>query len=68
MDKILTKSEAAERIRRPKATLDFWRHKGIGPKSFLLAGRIVYRESDLEAWLDEQYNREHGGDFAAAET
>jgi hypothetical protein len=43
-----------------KATLDFWRHKGIGPKSANLGGRVMYRESDVEAWIAEQ--------FAAADT
>ena len=55
MDPLLTLDEAAERLRRPPATLRFWRHKGIGPKSFKLGRGVVYRESDLEAWVEEQY-------------
>lgn len=40
------------------ATLRWWRHegKGRGPKSFVLGGRkVVYRKSDVDAWLDAQY-------------
>ena len=55
MDRLLTKPEVAEWLRRPKATLDFWRHKGIGPKSANLGGRVMYRESDVEAWIAEQF-------------
>lgn len=40
----------------PVATLRYWRHNGTGPKSANLNGRrIVYRESDIQAWLDAQF-------------
>lgn len=40
------------------STLHWWRHegKGRGPKSFNLGGkRVVYRKSDVDAWLEAQY-------------
>lgn len=40
------------------ATLRWWRHAGgrQGPKSFRLgARRVVYRKSDVDAWLDAEY-------------
>jgi DNA-binding transcriptional MerR regulator len=39
----------------PVPTLRWYRAKGVGgPKSFRLAGRVVYRREDLEAWIAEQ--------------
>jgi DNA-binding transcriptional MerR regulator len=62
MEALLTQAEVAERVRRPVATLRFWRHKGIGPKSANVGGRVLYRESDVQKWLAEQF-----GDRAPAE-
>ncbi|UXN30695.1 helix-turn-helix domain-containing protein [Glutamicibacter sp. M10] len=47
--------EAAEFLRTPVNTMRFWRHKGIGPKSARVGGRIMFRRADLEAWLNEQF-------------
>jgi DNA-binding transcriptional MerR regulator len=52
--KILTLEEVAALTRVPAATLRFWRHKGIGPQSFRVGRRVVYKEADVVAWLDEQ--------------
>jgi DNA-binding transcriptional MerR regulator len=38
----------------PLATLRYYRATNTGPKSFKLAGRIVYRRSDLQRWITEQ--------------
>jgi predicted DNA-binding transcriptional regulator AlpA len=58
IDRLLTQKEAAERVRRPPATLRFWRVKGIGPKSANVGGRVLYKESDVEAWIAEQFAKE----------
>jgi DNA-binding transcriptional MerR regulator len=55
MEPLLTQAEVAERVRRPVATLRFWRHKGIGPRSANVGGRVLYKRSDVEAWLEEQF-------------
>lgn len=52
--KLLTLPEAAVRTRVPEGTLRRWRCVGTGPTSGLVGRRVVYRESDLEAWLDTQ--------------
>ena len=52
--KLLTIEEVSERTRIPRATLYQYRTRRKGPPSFRLGTRIVYRESDLEAWLDQQ--------------
>lgn len=53
-DDLLTISEAAAILRTPVATLRYWRHLRIGPRSFKIGRRVFYRRSDVEAWLREQ--------------
>jgi predicted DNA-binding transcriptional regulator AlpA len=56
-DQLLTTAEAAAVINTPIATMRWWRHQGTGPKAFRLGARkIMYKRSDLIAWLDQQYN------------
>jgi hypothetical protein len=53
--KILTIDEASAETGVPVATLRWYRAKSAGgPKSFRLAGRVVYRREHLEAWIAEQ--------------
>ncbi|WP_164702609.1 AlpA family transcriptional regulator [Modestobacter sp. KNN46-3] len=53
---LLTISEAAELVRAPVATLRYWRHLGIGPRSFRLGRRVLYRRDDLRTWIDSQHD------------
>ncbi|MDT4906761.1 MAG: hypothetical protein QOI69_2 [Pseudonocardiales bacterium] len=53
-DRLLTITEAAELLRVPVATLRWWRHKGIGPRSFKMGRHVVYQRSDLDAWIEAQ--------------
>lgn len=53
-DDLLTISEVAAILRTPVATLRYWRHLGIGPRSFKIGRRVFYRRGDVEAWLREQ--------------
>jgi excisionase family DNA binding protein len=48
----LTLPEASELIRTPAGTLYQWRTKKVGPPSMKVGRRVLYRRSDLEAWLD----------------
>ncbi len=44
----------SERTGIPVNTLRFYRAQGTGgPPSFKLGRRVVYDESDVEAWIDE---------------
>jgi len=43
----------------PINTLRFYRSQGGGPRSFLLAGRVVYKASDVEAWIEASYEADH---------
>ena len=57
VDRILTTSEVSRLTSVPIPTLRWWRHQGMGPRSFKLGPRkVMYKESDVQAWLDEQYN------------
>jgi predicted DNA-binding transcriptional regulator AlpA len=38
----------------PVGTLRYWRHCNIGPASFSLGRRIVYRRSEVERWIEER--------------
>lgn len=60
-ERLLTLNEVSELYRAPPATLRYWRHTGYGPASFRLGRRIVYRESDVLAWLREQHDATKSG-------
>jgi excisionase family DNA binding protein len=51
---LLTIAEAADLLRAPVATLRYWRHRNIGPRSFRLGRRVLYRRDDLHEWIDAQ--------------
>jgi hypothetical protein len=48
------KTEVSERIRRPIATLNYWRAMGTGPKSCLIGGRVLYSEAELNRWIEAE--------------
>lgn len=53
---LMTIEEAAELLRTPVSTLRYWRHMNKGPKAARIGGRIMYRQPDVEAWLEDQFN------------
>lgn len=53
-DQLLTITEVAAMLRLPVATLRYWRHLGIGPHSFRLGRRVVYRRTEVERWIRAQ--------------
>ena len=58
---LLTIVEAADLLRAPVATLRYWRHRNIGPHSFRVGRRVLYRRDDLQAWVEEQWGRSAAG-------
>jgi predicted DNA-binding transcriptional regulator AlpA len=50
----------------PVGTLRYWRHANLGPASFTLGRRVVYRRNEVERWIAEQEaaTRRGGGDAA----
>ncbi|MFH5822244.1 helix-turn-helix transcriptional regulator [Georgenia sp. AZ-5] len=57
---ILTLKEAAEMLRASESTLRYWRHLGVGPRSFKLGRRVVYAREDLDRWVHDNYDAAHG--------
>ena len=53
-DRLLTITEVADLVRKPVATMRWWRHIGEGPHSFKIGRDVRYRLSDVRAWIDQQ--------------
>jgi hypothetical protein len=51
---ILNLDEAAQYLKRTKGALHKLRHRGRGPVSFLIEGRINYYKADIDRYLAEQ--------------
>lgn len=54
---LLKSKEVAQLCRVEEPTVRWWRHAGMGPRSFKVNGAVRYRRVDVEAWLTEQYER-----------
>ena len=50
----LCEADAANFVGAKASTLRAWRVKGRGPRYYKIGGKIFYRESDLEAWIEAQ--------------
>lgn len=61
-DDLLTIDEVSTLLRVPVATLRWWGHKGIGPDRFKIGRRVMYRQSDIDKWVESQ--RRPGGSAA----
>lgn len=55
IDKLLTLTEVAEITRLSENTLRWFRHVGKGPASAKLGRRVVYKESVVLKWVEEQF-------------
>lgn len=55
MDRLLNISEVAEVTRLSENTLRWLRHTGSGPRSGKLGRRLMYREQDVQTWIDQQF-------------
>jgi hypothetical protein len=61
-DEILYLKEAAALVRKPEGTMRYWRHLGIGPRSFRHGRNVAYWRTDLILWLAEESTRPEGRD------
>ena len=59
--KILRLEEIGERTGIPLATLRWYRHNGMGPKTWRLGRRVVAYEDDVQEWLDAQASKSAAG-------
>jgi len=50
---LLTTEEAAAYLKKPAATLRYWRCVKKGPKSLKIGGSRYYHKDDLTAYIDQ---------------
>lgn len=55
-DKLLFITEVAERLRRSPAQIRWMVHQGTAPRSAIISGRRVFRESDVEAFIAKAFD------------
>jgi excisionase family DNA binding protein len=55
---LMTARATAERLSTPLQTFYDWRKHGRGPKGYRVGGRVLFRWSEVEAWLQEQRETE----------
>lgn len=53
-EKFITTTELASILRVPAETVRYWRHADKGPKSFKIGRLVLYAESDVNDWINEQ--------------
>lgn len=51
----MTTEEVAAYGRTAPESVRWWRHKGIGPASFKVGRRVLYRREDVEAYFTTAY-------------
>lgn len=54
-ERLLDIEQVHEWVGVPVNTLRYWRQRKIGPPSARIGRRVIYRESDVEAWIDAQF-------------
>lgn len=54
-DRFLRTSQVAEIGPWPAATWRYWRHIGYGPRSAKIGKTVVYKESEVLAWIEQQF-------------
>lgn len=52
---LLTLAEAAERLRKSEAQLRWMIHSGTAPRSAKIGGRRMFRESDIEDYINRAF-------------
>lgn len=58
--RLLRLPEVSQLTGVPINTLRSWRQTGFGPRSSKLGKRVVYRESDVIAWIEGQLEPKAG--------
>lgn len=53
--KYLRSQDAAEYLGVPLETLRHWRKGSAGPKGAKIGQHVVYRVTDLDAWVEQQF-------------
>ncbi|MFW6186522.1 MAG: helix-turn-helix transcriptional regulator [Actinomycetota bacterium] len=59
-EKLLYVEDVAEMIRRTPNAVRYMVHRGTAPRSAKIGGRRMFRESDVQAWIDAQFTAAEG--------
>lgn len=57
-DPLMTVEEVAEYTRLSPATVRWLRHARRGPVASVLGRRVLYRRSDVDAWIESQRDKQ----------
>lgn len=55
VDRLLYVEEVAEMLRKTPSALRYMIHAGNAPPSARIAGRRMFKESQVNAWIEEQF-------------
>lgn len=55
MNDLRTLDEVAAYLRKSPSQLRWMRHNRTGPRSALIGGRVMYRQRDVDDWLETQF-------------
>lgn len=55
IDKLLTLPQAAATLHMSIDTLRYWRATGTGPTSIKIGRRVMYRETDIQRYIEVQF-------------
>lgn len=58
---LMTLEEVALFLKKSPAQMRWMRHMGTGPKSAKVGGRVMFRKSDVIAWVDAQFDQADAG-------
>lgn len=57
-DRLLDTKQVAELGPWSAATWSYWRHINYGPPYALIGKRVVYKESEVVAWIEDKFKKE----------
>ncbi|MDH5151817.1 helix-turn-helix transcriptional regulator [Kocuria palustris] len=57
-DRLIYVEEVAQILRRTPSAVRFMVHAGTAPPSAKIGGRRMWKESEVYAWLDEQFEQQ----------
>lgn len=60
-DPLMRIDDVAEYTGIPVSTWRTWRQRGHGPQAARLGAALVWRQSQIDAWLDEQFAKAAAG-------
>ena len=57
---LFTKNELARHLRLNPRTLDNWKAQEKGPRAVKIGRKLLYRESEVRRWIENEERRQHG--------